>query len=208
MNKVLSKLHYFIIIWVLYGTYNHYEEHLESVDLLNSQIPTIEKSIRKIKKQKEEIKNFNQDILEAKSRIEKVAMEIEKLQRQLPSNISVTDNLDLLNNLAVSLNLKNVMLSPGQDEDRGFYLAQKYLLKASGTYLQFLIFLEKISIQERILNIQSMSFNKGNEKQKGRFQIINGEMTIETFKYNPNFKEDRGIDAIEKQFKATKAPKA
>lgn len=208
MSKILSKLHYFIILWVFYGAYNSYEEHLQALEILNAQIPTIEQFILKAKKQKKEIKNYNQDIIEAKLRIEKVADEIEKLQKQLPTNISVTDNLDLLNNLATNLNLKNIALAPDVEEERGFYISQKYKFKADGTYLQFLIFLEKISVQERILNIYKISFNKNSVKQKGRFQIISGEIVIETFKHNPNFKEERGIDAIEKQFKNSGDPPA
>lgn len=207
MGALLSKLHYIIILWVVYGVYQKYEEHTEALEMLNGQIPSIQIMIKKAIQQKDEIKTYNQDIAEAKLRIEKVASEIEKLQKQLPSNISDADNLDLLSRLASGLNIKNPFLTPGDEENRGFYLTKKYKFKGLGTFLQFLIMLEKISMQERILNIHDVQFVKSNEKQRGRFQLLNINLTIESYRYNPNFKEDRGIEEIEKQFKSG-VPKA
>ncbi len=168
---------------------------------MNDRIPSIQIQIKKKQKEKEDLKTYYADIQEAKGRIEKVAQEIEKLQKQLPSNISDTDNLDLISNVASNLNIKIPFLTPGEEEEKGFYLTKKYTFKGRGTFLQFLIFLEKLGASERILNVSSLKLSKVLEKQKGRFQLIDGEVVIEAYRYNNAYKEDRGIDEIEKKFK-------
>ena len=38
----------------------------------------------------------------------------------------------------------------------------------------------------------------------GKFQIIESEFNLEAYKYNPKFKEDRGIEEIQKKFEPGK----
>ena len=68
-----------------------------------------------------------------------------------------------------------------------------------------LIFFEKIGASERLLNIKSVEIRRSEEKQRGRFQLINANVTIEAYRYNKDHKEDRGIDKIESSFKDKKA---
>lgn len=180
-----------------------YEEHQEQMDSLKGQIPVLQIQITKKEKQKNDLKDYYRDIEEAKGRIEKVAIEIEKLQKQLPNTVSDTENLDLISNMASTINIKNPFLTPTEEEEKGFYVTKKYVFKGRGTFLQFLILLEKIGNSERILNIHSLKFSKVSEKQKGRFQLIDGELEIESYRHNPKFKEERGIDEIEKKFKTS-----
>ena len=103
--------------------------------------------------------------------------------------------------MADDVNIKELSITPEQDFDRGFFIARRYRVKAKATYLQFLIMFEKIAENKRILNVGESVFRKTAEPQKGKFQVIDGLFTIEAYKYNSNFKEDRGIDEIEKKFK-------
>lgn len=201
MQQFVQKLHIFAFLWVAYSVFTRYEEHTEQLEMVKSQIPAIEDQITRANKRKDDIKNFMTDIEEAKKRIELVGAEIDKLQKQLPANISDADNLDLLSNLANTISLKNPFFTPGTEENKGFYITKRYFIKAQGTFLQFLIFLEKLSLQQRILNVHSFKMDKGQEKAKGRFQIINGEVEVESYRYNPDYKEERGIEAIQQQFK-------
>ena len=164
-------------------------------------------SLAKAKKTKKAINNFYKDIDEAKGRIERVAKEIEKTQQLLPGEIIDTENVGLLRKMAEDVNIKEVSVAPEKDDDRGFYIARRYKFKAKATYLQFLIMFEKISENKRILNVADLMFKRLDQPQRSKFQLIEGEFTLEAYKYNSAFKEDRGIDQIEKEFKEAKAAK-
>ncbi len=208
MQAILGKIHWFIILYVVAMTYMSYTEHEEKVRRIDASIPAIKNKIKKNKKKLKQLNGYFKDIAEAKERIELVASEIEKLQKKLPSTFSDTENLGTIKKIAEGLNIKNIYLTPLAEEKKGFYYAKKYEFKATGTFLQFLIFFEKISENERLLNINEIRLFKTDNKQRGRFQLINSTALIEAYRYNDSYKEERGIEKLQKEFdKKAKAPR-
>jgi len=181
--------------------FQEYEKEQKELTALNERVPVLQRQIKKAERELANLRRYFKDIEEAKERIEKVASGVEKLQKRLPAKISDTENLGLVRRIAESLNIKNVLLSPGEEKVHGFYVSKDYKLKGNGTFLQYLIFLEKIGEQERILNIKTVNFDRSRTKQKGRFQLLDAEITLEAFRFNERFKENRGIKEIEESFK-------
>ena len=201
MKSLISKIHYFIFIYLAFGVYTHWLENNEKIESELAQVPVIQNKIRKAKKEKKQLNSYLKDVEAAKGRIELVAKEIENLQKKLPNTIDDTKNLSNIKNIAEQINIKNIYLTPLDEIDKGFYMAKRYNFKASGTYLQFLLLMEKIGAESTILNVKRLFLENVQKKQRGRFQIINGDVIIETYRYNENYKEDRGIQAIENEFK-------
>nr|BDT26669.1 type 4a pilus biogenesis protein PilO [Bacteriovorax sp. HI3] len=208
MEKLLKNLHWFIIAYAVFEFYNIYETKNEEFLGLESQVEVQRNMLVRNKKTEREIKNYYSNIKEEKDKIEKVAIEIEKMQQLLPSEISDSENIHLLRSMAEDVNIKDISIAPEQEIDRGFFLARRYRIKAKATFLQFLIMLEKIGENKRILNVGEATFKKVEEPQRGKFQIIGGDFIIEAYRYNANFKEDRGIAEIEKKFQHPSAAKA
>lgn len=204
MNGLFKKLPLFIILYTAYTAYDMYEIHQTKLQESKDRVPVLQNQIKKAKQKKKDLKRYFQDIEEAKKNIELVAQEVEKVQRQLPSEISDAENLQLVKGIAEKLNIKNVFLQPKNEENKGFYYIKNYEMKATGTYLQFLIFFEKIAENKRLLNIRDVELKQLSSPQRGRFQLINTKIIIQAYRFNPNHKEDRGIEDIEKQFKDEK----
>lgn len=209
MGMLVSKIHWIIIFWVSFSLYTLYIEQDESLTAKMEKLPALKSQIIRSRKKKKQMEKYYKDIGKAKERIERVAEEVEALQKKLPSNISDTENLELIKKVAEGLNIKNVFLTPGNEENKGFYMVKRYDFNGTGTFLQFLVFFEKIAENDRLLNITSLEMKKTQKKQRGRFQLINCNATIIAYKYNPNHKEDRGINTIEQNFGKNKfIPKA
>ena len=205
MGKIIKNIHWVIIGFALFNIFTYMKDMDEKIKEVQSKEDVARIALNKAKKTKKEITNFYRDIDEAKNRIEKVAAEIEKTQQLLPSEISDTENVSTLRKMADELHIKETNISPEKDEERGFYIARKYHFGAKATYLQFLIMFEKIAESKRILNVSGLTFKKIEQSQRTKFQLIDGEFTLEAYKYNNSFKEDRGIDKIEKEFKEKSA---
>jgi Tfp pilus assembly protein PilO len=205
MGKLLKNIHWFIILGAIYNIVTYYLEVDERLKGLITQQEEQRIILQKAKKTKREITSFYKDIDEAKGRIERVALEIEKTQQLLPSDVSDTESINLLRRMAEDVNIKEISISPDKDDDRGFFIARKYIIKVKATYLQFLIMFEKIAESKRILNVLELTFKKLDQPQRSKFQVLDGEFSVESYKFNPNFKEDRGIDKIEQSFKADSA---
>ncbi|MDD0854600.1 type 4a pilus biogenesis protein PilO [Halobacteriovorax sp. GB3] len=204
MKLLIKNLHVFLLLYLGFGAYEKYIAIEERKVNSTSEIPTIEQRIKKSQKKKTDIENYMKEIEDAKKRIELVAIEVEKIQKKLPSSISDASNLEFIKTIAETLNVKNIYLSPRSGENHGFYNTKIYEFKGSGTFLQFLIFLEKISEAEQLLNVSEITISKGTSPRRGRFQEVNFEAKVEAYQYNDNHKEDRGIDKIESEFKSKK----
>lgn len=200
MSKILKNLHWFLILYALGKCGLIYYEHTEDMTTRAEGIEKARADLDKHEKTKKEIKKYLNNIEAEKAKIERVAQEIEKTQQLLPSEISDTENINLLRRMSEDVNIKEVSIQPDSDDDRGFYIARKYRFRAKATFLQFLIMFEKISESKRILNVATVGFKKLDQPQRSKFQLIDGEFSLEAYKYNAAFKEDRGLDQLEKQF--------
>jgi Tfp pilus assembly protein PilO len=202
---IIKNLQWLIILNTGYGYYTRLEEHNLQVEQILQEKPAIEEQITKLKKKVDEAKIFLANLEVSKKRVQEVAGQIEQVQRQLPNTIDDTAILDFFSTEAQQLNIQ-LNLTPGVEESRDFYIAKKYNIKGTGTYLQYMIFMERIASSERLINVQSIKLISQNEKQKGRFQMLGIDATLESFKYNSAYKEDTGISKIEEEFKAKDAP--
>ena len=202
MAKLIKNIHLLIIGLGLFNLYNLWLDKSEKIENASSQVEALNNTIAIKKKNKKELQEFFRDIEEAKDRIERVAQEIEKAQQQLPSEINDGEIMGFITKKADELNIREINIAPDiKEDDKGFYFIRKYILKAKGTYVQFLILFENISEYKRILNIGSVNFSRLNTLQRSRFQVIDGQIEILAYRYNTNYKEDRGLDAIDKNLK-------
>lgn len=200
LELFVKNIHWLIILNTGYGYYTRLEEHNIQIEQILSEKPTIEEQISKLKKKVDEAKIFLANLEVSKKRVQEVASQIEQVQRQLPNTIDDTAILDFFSTEAQNLNIQ-VNLMPGAEEPRDFYIAKKYSIRGNGTYLQFMIFMERIASSERLINVQNVRLTPQTEKQKGRFQMLALDATLESFKYNSAYKEDTGISKIEEEFK-------
>lgn len=205
MAKLISNIHWIIIFYTLFQCYTVFEEQDDKLNSLKESLPLLKQQLSKQRKEHRQIKSYFKDIEEAKKNIEIVAKEVEKIQRKLPSQVDDTVNLSLFRSVSEKLNMKSVDLQPSLEDNRGFYYAKEYILKAQATYLQFIRFMEDVGNSEKLINITEVDFSKLDKKQRGRFQLIDGTVKIESYRYNPQHKENRGFEDIEKEFNKKKA---
>jgi Tfp pilus assembly protein PilO len=206
-NNILKQLHLILLLYMGYSFWIVYEEHDAKMDSLNSKQIAINKKIKKEKKKLKKLNKFRESLKQTKERVEGVAEQIKVVQKQLPTNVNDTEVLEFLTSEARNLNIKNPNMSPLKEDANGFYFTKNYEVKGVGTYLQFLILLEKIASSERLFNVSELSFVKEKNGQKGRFRTATLVAKLQSYRYNENHKEQSGIKEIEKQFQKKKKRK-
>ncbi len=193
-NKFIGNIHFLIILYGLYGAWVSYDEHTLRMDGLLGQFAGVEAEIVNNQKKVKEIQDFIKKAEESKVRVEEVAKNIESAQRQLPAEINDNQILTFFNQEISALNIKDPQIVPGAESESTYFISKQYVVKAKGTFLQFLIFFERIGNATRIYNVRSLKLVNADSSQKGRFQLISGESIIEAFRFNPNFKVERGFE--------------
>lgn len=201
VSNVLSKLHLIIIVYGLVSFYSVYSEYETQLEEIQQQRPAIEEDIKKAEVKLGQIDEFRKNVDQTKLRVNEVFGNIEKVQRQLPSEINDIEILDYLSKEGRTLNMPELEPNPKEEQPMGFYISKQYSLKGRSTFLQFVVFLERINGAERLFNIKNFKITAPLEAQKGRFQVVNFEGTIDTFKFNSSHKESSGVEEIESEFK-------
>ena len=200
-NALIKNLHLLIIAYALNGLFTIYTENEEKLENMKAQTPAIRAKIQKEKKNLAQIEDFKKDLAATKERVQEVVTQIEKAQKQLPADVNDAQVQEYLSKVSEDLKMKQPKQAPGEEENLGFYFAKKYNFQARGTFLQSLIFFETLAKAERILNVKEVKIKHIQDKVRGRFQIIDVDTTVESFRYNKNYKEKSGVEEIEKQFK-------
>lgn len=193
-GKFFANLHWLILLYGLYGIYLKYEEHAAAIEGIEGQFAGIEAETVTTEKSLKEIQENMGKIQEFKTRVEDVAKNIESVQRQLPADINDAQISTFLNQEMSTLNIKDTSIIPSQEQTGTYFVSKDYSFKGKGTFLQFLIFFERLGNATRIYNIKSLKLTNSSENQKGRFQLVNGESIIQAFRFNPDFKVDLGFD--------------
>jgi hypothetical protein len=194
VNSFIANVHFVIFAYGLYCVYGMYEEHSLRMEELNNQFPEVEQNIVKAEKKMKDIKEFERKAEESKIRVEEVAKNIEAVQKQLPSDISDNQILTFFNQEMSTLNIKDPNITPGKEEPGTYFISKGYSLKARGTFLQFLVFFERIGSASRIYNVKKLSLVNSEPNQRGRFQMISSDSLIDAYRFNPDFKVDRGFE--------------
>jgi Tfp pilus assembly protein PilO len=193
-GKIFGNAHWFILIYALYGAYLKYEEHTVAMEAIEGQFTGIEQETKTTEKSLKEIQENMGKIAEFKTRVESVAKNIESVQRQLPADINDTQILTYLNQEMSSLNIKDSSIVPAAEQTGTYFVSKDYQFTGKGTFLQFLIFFERLGNADRIYNIKNLKLTNLSDSQKGRFQLVSGESVIQAFRFNPDFKVDLGFD--------------
>ena len=153
----------------------------------NEQIPIIQSQTSSLKKRVARLEGFLEDLEESKKQLGSIRKEIEEVQRQLPEEIRDTDLLDLFSREAETMNIKDIILQPRAESKRGIYVAKEYELKATGTYLQFLVYFERLEKNPRLIDVVELSMiSSSDEKSRGRFKLIDVTAKLEVFRYDVN----------------------
>lgn len=201
MDSLIKNLHVFIILYAVFSLYTVYEEQTLNIENLKMEIPTLQASIETSKKKIAEIETFKANLEASKERVQEVVKQIEKAQKQLPTDVNDTLVQQYFSATAEKLRMLNPNPTTQNETLNGFYYAKNYKFTASGTFLQTLILLEQISKAERILNVKSIHLKQTSESKRSRFQILDIDMMVESYRYNTNYKEESGVEEIEQQFK-------
>jgi Tfp pilus assembly protein PilO len=193
LNKIIGSVHWIVVGLGLWNTWFLYEDHSLQIDEVISRESQIESEIGEKKKSLEEIKDYVKRADEFKARIEQVARNIETTQRQLPQETNDDKIITFLKSEMSLLNIKEGSVVSSQEQESPYYISKDFSLKAEGTFLQFLVFFERLKEQDRIYSIKELKIVNSNDKQKGRFKMLSFQSVIQAFRYNPNFKVDRGF---------------
>lgn len=197
MKDLLIKHFYILFFFYAYFIGSDYQLDKESNLEQTKQVAvSFESRLKRKQKELRDVKKFEKNLEESKNKVKEVIEKIATTQKQLPSEINDTEIQSTLSAFGDELKIQNTAVSPRKETNNGFYFTKEYNVDARGTFLQFLIFyerIEKLATDNRIMNIKYLKMTVDeNSDPRSRFQILNLNTVIESYRYNANYNPQDG----------------
>lgn len=201
MKFIISKLHYLIIFYIAFTVYEKMEAHNKQLEDILSQKDMFNSKIIASKKKIKQAKSFVKDLEASRNQVKEVARQIEVVQKQLPNEANDTEILGMLSRDSEALKMRDIVMTPKGEQLKDFYFVKEYSMTAIGTYLQGLIFFERLNNLDRLINVNAVKIETIESKKGGRYQLVKMDYDMEVYRYNPAYTQDTGIDTIKNKFK-------
>ena len=197
MNMLIKNLHIFILLYVLYIGFEFQTELDLKLTQAKSTLTAAEVKLEKTNRDLKSVLKFQENLDESKKRITEVVNRIAEMQRQLPSDIKDIEVTGKITSFANDLKMVNPNVTPKAEVNNKFYISKEYNFDSQGTYLQALVFfekLEKMAMSDRILNVKYIKFKQSeNSDPRSRFKILDITTTLEAYKYNTAYDPTKDI---------------
>ncbi|MCB9094605.1 MAG: type 4a pilus biogenesis protein PilO [Halobacteriovoraceae bacterium] len=190
MEKFTKYLPFIILVYGAYSFWGDYDDHEQKIVQINGQIKSLTATNQKLGQKLKEIEEYSEKIDEYEAQIDQFKSQIQEIKKKIPPEDDKTIILDELSRQAKALNIQEVSFKPKykREHEDGVYSTNGVEFTGMGTYLQFLLFFEKMSLAERIFSINTVTFKNHPEKRIGKHNIVGINTVIETYHYN----EDAG----------------
>lgn len=176
------------VIPILYCTWVYYERytvHENEIKRLHSLTTTLKTKKKGVEKKLDDIEEYKKNLSQSQARVDEVKNQIEKTQKLLPFDRNDTQILGYFDRELKKINVKNIDLKAGAVIRKDSHDIKNYEIMGTGTYLQSIIFIERLSQTERIINVTSFDFKVNDIEKKSRFQMLDFKVNIQTYAQNP-----------------------
>ena len=191
IDIIVKNIHFLFLAYAIFLGVEYQEVSEEKLVSAKDQLEVMEAKITKVERELKEVKQFEDDREKSMERVQQVVDQIKTIQKQLPSEIRDAEVNGKLTEFSRTLKMLNPNPSPKTEVNQNFYISKDYNFDVQGTYLQFLIFYEKLenlAKNGRILNVKYLRMKGSTEGDpRSRFQLLDLTTTVEAYKYNESY---------------------
>ena len=167
----------FLIVAMGAGYYFLVHKDLEKdITKLDRQLATLETELQ----EKQEIAG---NLSKFRKRVEFLQQKLEEKKKNLPDDANLDQLLKTLNELSEKSDMRIVKFTPQAEVKKQFYAEIPVQLEIQGNYHEIATFFDKVSKEERIVNITNIELGKP-ETKNGKV-VLGGSCLAKTFRALP-----------------------
>jgi len=167
----------FLVVGMGAGYYFLVHQDLEeSIEKLDRQLATLETELQ----EKQEIAG---NLSKFRKRVEFLQQKLEEKKKNLPDDANLDQLLKTLNELSEKSDMRIIKFTPQPEVRQQFYAEIPVQLEIQGNYHEIATFFDKVSKEERIVNITNIALGKPVTKN-GKV-VLDGSCLAKTFRALP-----------------------
>lgn len=168
-------------LYALYGAYDFWLSDTGELSRLDRRIQPLIRDVAALNEQMSKSEEFIRKQQTVRKELDEMEAQIKAFQKRLPNEFSDTEIFQLIADEVDTINMISDELVPGKVLTYDFYEGKAYELRAKGTFLQFLVLLERLSQKDRVMDVHDIVLKPSSNE--GGFQILEGSMNLEAFRY-------------------------
>ncbi len=153
-----------------------FQDQQEEIKKLDGKLATLETELQ----EKQEIAA---NLSRFRKRVEFLQQKLEEKKKNLPDTANLDHLLKTLNELSEKSDMRIVKFTPQAEVMRNFYAEIPVKMVIEGNYHEIATFFDKVSKEERIINISGITL--GNPTLKNGKMLLKGNCLAKTFKALP-----------------------
>ncbi len=179
-NKIPRAGKFLIVIgiWALAAIgyyFAYYEDQVREFEGLAEQF-------RQVRRTREKHQAIARNLPRWEAEIARLRGELAKAERLLPKKKEIPDLLKRIDDLSKRSGLKLNRFKPLREQNMGFYAKVPMSMEVSGTFYEIVVFFDKVSNLDRIVNIMKIRLERPTLKNQklilsSRFQIVTYRFT-------------------------------
>jgi Tfp pilus assembly protein PilO len=167
------------VAWDWYGFNNDPESPMIQA---KTQLVEIRKETERLQGKVKEAQEFMRSLETKRMEIRKLAQELEEFKGTLHTSIDVPNFMKLMATEAKKVGLTVLGIRPGEMRERQYYGEQTFTFGFRGIYVQFLVFLDRLSNIQNIVRADRFDIVPVSASQS-RFVELEGTVHIRAFRY-------------------------
>lgn len=121
---------------------------------------SIQQELNTLERKVNEAREFERQFDDKKKKYTQLVKELQQLQSALPKQFYLPDLLTDLFKEAKQLEIEITTIQPdSKEEEKELYNSLGFSIEARGTFIQMLIFLDRMAHMKRLLNVENFSLN-------------------------------------------------
>lgn len=202
MSKLLGNFHLFLIVILVYFAWLDFEEYQQNLEMKQGEVTSVNQQLETSKSRLGEIEVYKTNLQRSRQKLREVRNQILLVREKLPSEKDQTGLLEFLSDQADRLRLSETRFAPLPEVNKDLYFVEKYEVEGIGTFQQFLVYLEKMTLQQRVYNIDVMELRpageeEGDTRRSRKFQMLEAQIVLETYRFNQEFFDRTAKEARE-----------
>jgi type IV pilus assembly protein PilO len=188
MNKVLTllqktptghKLAVVGLLLVILGVGHYFLIYSDQADALLR----LDRQLGKLEEELQEKQEIAGNLTKFKKKVEYLQQKLEEKKKNLPDDANLDQLLKTLNELAEKSDMRIMKFTPMPEVAKNFYAEIPVKMEIEGNYHEIATFFDKVSKEERIINITNIGF--GDADIRNAKVVLKGSCIAKTFKAMP-----------------------
>jgi len=147
------------------------------------ELKKLDKQLAKLEEELQEKREIAGNLSKFKKRVEFLEQKLEEKKKNLPDNANMDQLLKTLNELSEKSDIRITKFTPMSEVRRNFYAEIPVQMQIEGNYHEIATFFDKISKEERIINVSNIELGKP-EERSGKM-VLSAACQAKTFRAVP-----------------------